>query len=252
MAMTLTGVIPAAPITLHRRACIAVRPVVSVSFPPTAAIRWRSDGLWRCRAAAAIAVHCGRLAARMTNGTTSATRSLCRLVAARQQRLARKIIANDRAAECVGALNQGVDNAGPVLRGLDRLREHGRGAPRPSPSRPPPGSRHVIGDQQDASVRMKGRVHRSPAELQEFLRLELGIENRTQRRVVARNDQVFPVRAITRDLGGLLMPLQRDPVARIRKRLEEMRANLEAYNAMEAAGSGVREGPRSRAPFTSV
>jgi hypothetical protein len=43
-----------------------------------------------------------------------------------------------------------------------------------------------------------------------------------------------------------------DPVARIRKRLEEMRANLEASNAMEAAGSGVREGPRSQAPFTSV
>jgi hypothetical protein len=63
---------------------------------------------------------------RMTNGTASATRSLCRLLAARQQRLVRKVVANDRAAERVGALNQGIDNAGLVLRGLDGLREHGR------------------------------------------------------------------------------------------------------------------------------
>jgi hypothetical protein len=52
--------------------------------------------------------------------------SLCRLLAARQQRVVRKVVANDRAAKRVGALNQGVDNAGLVLRGLDGLREQGR------------------------------------------------------------------------------------------------------------------------------
>jgi hypothetical protein len=37
----------------------------------------------------------------------------------------------------------------------------------------------VVGGQQDSAVRVKGHVHRPPAELQEFLRLELGVKNRT-------------------------------------------------------------------------
>jgi hypothetical protein len=52
----------------------------------------------------------------------------------------------------------------------------------------------VVGDKQDATVRMKGHVHRPSAELQEFLRLELGVEYRTQRCVVACDNQILPVR----------------------------------------------------------
>jgi hypothetical protein len=66
----------------------------------------------------------------------------------------------------------------------------------------------VIGDQQDATVRMKRHVHRSPAELQELLGLQLGIEDRGQQRVVARDDQVLAVRAVARDLSSLLVSVQ--------------------------------------------
>jgi hypothetical protein len=64
--------------------------------------------------------------------------SLRRLGAARQQRVIRKVVANYTAADLVGALDKGVDNAGlglrwlvcmrglDRLRGLDGLREHGR------------------------------------------------------------------------------------------------------------------------------